>query len=202
MSPLPTISPAWSDFMHLCLIYQPPQTKVFALPHTSQLHNQFKCPAMLMPSWCGHRGFLIYQSLRENAGGGKSEEPSFLASPRDEAGEGESLLPLGRGEGRPCRKWADAPLPAPRVEGRRTCSHPPSRLDLLPRHLPRFANWSFTSYVMAEERRQTNMQINGKIFFLIHCGKLISFSLRALFIFLSTGQYCLDSSRNKNVRQF
>lgn len=96
--------------------------------------------------------------------GSLKKRPSSPA-PGDEAGEEESLLPLGRGGGRPCRKWTDRPLPAPRVEDRRTCSHPPPRLDVLSRHLPRFANWSFMSYVMAEERKHTNMQINGKFFF-------------------------------------
>lgn len=50
-----------------------------------------------MPSWCGHRGFLTYQSLRENAGGGKSEETSFLTSTRGWGWRGGKPVAVGQG---------------------------------------------------------------------------------------------------------
>lgn len=110
---------------------------------------------MLMPSWCGHRDFLICQRLRENTGGGKSEDTSFLSSTPGWGWRGGKPAAAGHGR-RQTLPQADRQVTA--------CAERGGQENLLPSavqagsthkafHLSQVAKLSYTSYVMTEERR-------------------------------------------------
>lgn len=135
-----TTLPAQADFPHLWYeISASPDQGVCASTYISapqSVQTAWKCLC-----WVDVNIRLPYPPEPEgDRWGRKSEEASFLCS-----------TPGGGWDGEPAAVFAATHRPAcTEGEGRRTCSHSPSRLDLLS---PHFANLNYTLYIVADERR-------------------------------------------------
>lgn len=88
------------------------------------------------------------------------------AAPQDEGGEQENLLQVSTGEDRSCHKQTSRLLPA--IRGQEDL--PPSAVQAASAlNMSQFANPSYMSYVMAEEKILTNLHTNYYFFFFIYC---------------------------------